>query len=302
MQNFAKLVDLAISPGAEGLRPVIEKEILHYDILFALDRENLLGDLTFQGGTSLRLCFGSPRFSEDLDFVGGFDFSSARLAEIRACVMDHIGARYGLDVSVKNPKEMKEEPAYWGLNMDRWQVAVTTNPGRPDLPRQKIKLEVCNVPAHTMELRALDRNYSFLPASYQDLLIPVETLDEILADKLVSLPACQDYVRYRDIWDIRWLTQKKASFVPDLVEKKISDYRIEGFEGRLGTMIGQLPGIIGSDEFREQMKRFIEPESRARTIDRIGFSSYLAREVGQSLNDVQQALYGPLEEDAEFAM
>ncbi|HET6629122.1 MAG TPA: nucleotidyl transferase AbiEii/AbiGii toxin family protein, partial [Woeseiaceae bacterium] len=46
-------------------RPVVEKELLHYDILFALDTEGLLDPLTFQGGTSLRLCYGAQRFSED---------------------------------------------------------------------------------------------------------------------------------------------------------------------------------------------------------------------------------------------
>jgi len=68
--DFNTMVDLAMTaPGRGHMRPVIEKELLHYDILFCLDKEGLLDQLTFQGGTSLRLCHGSPRFSEDLDFV-----------------------------------------------------------------------------------------------------------------------------------------------------------------------------------------------------------------------------------------
>ncbi|CDG92427.1 hypothetical protein XBP1_330002 [Xenorhabdus bovienii str. puntauvense] len=31
----------------------------------------------FQGGTSLSLCYGGNRFSEDLDFAGGKDFRPA---------------------------------------------------------------------------------------------------------------------------------------------------------------------------------------------------------------------------------
>jgi hypothetical protein len=65
--NFKTLVEKALYlPGRKAIRPVIEKELLHYDILFSLDKENLLEKLTFQGGTSLRLCYGSSRFSEDL--------------------------------------------------------------------------------------------------------------------------------------------------------------------------------------------------------------------------------------------
>jgi hypothetical protein len=55
------------TPGFSHMRPVVEKELLHYDLLFILDKENLLDNLTFQGGTSLRLCYGAPRLSEDLD-------------------------------------------------------------------------------------------------------------------------------------------------------------------------------------------------------------------------------------------
>jgi|GEM_PF-5801988 len=42
--------------GLAALRPVVEKELLHYDILFCLSEAGLLKRLTFQGGTSLRLC------------------------------------------------------------------------------------------------------------------------------------------------------------------------------------------------------------------------------------------------------
>lgn len=38
------------------MRPVIEKELLHYDILYALDEARVLDNLVFQGGTSQRLC------------------------------------------------------------------------------------------------------------------------------------------------------------------------------------------------------------------------------------------------------
>ena len=72
--DFQALVEKAMQVAGRGhMRPVIEKELLHYDILFALDKESLLDTLTFQGGTALRLCYGSPRFSEDLGFAGGAD-------------------------------------------------------------------------------------------------------------------------------------------------------------------------------------------------------------------------------------
>ena len=81
--DFQYLVDLAMEDaGTKGMRPVVEKELLHYDILFALQKGGFLDGLVFQGGTALRLCHGSPRFSEDLDFAGGVDFTSAHLAPL----------------------------------------------------------------------------------------------------------------------------------------------------------------------------------------------------------------------------
>jgi predicted nucleotidyltransferase component of viral defense system len=83
-EDFKELVDVAmLPPGRTAMRPVVEKEILHYDIFYALDSAGLLKDLVLQGGTSLRLCRGSNRFSEDLDFAGGRDFSSQKMDAIK---------------------------------------------------------------------------------------------------------------------------------------------------------------------------------------------------------------------------
>lgn len=75
-EDFNILVELAMKEeGYFHMRPVIEKELLHYDLLFVLDKQGLLDKLTFQGGTSLRLCYGSSRFSEDRVPRGGSELS-----------------------------------------------------------------------------------------------------------------------------------------------------------------------------------------------------------------------------------
>lgn len=64
-EDFNTLVELAMREKSYAhMRPVVEKELLHYELLFVLDKQGLLDNLTFQGGTSLRLCYGSSRFSE----------------------------------------------------------------------------------------------------------------------------------------------------------------------------------------------------------------------------------------------
>lgn len=290
-ETFEQLVSLAMQdPALANMRPVIEKEILHFDLFFALDQAGLLDDLVFQGGTAVRLCYGGKRFSEDLDFAGGVDFSSDQLGRLKECVMDYLGTRYGLAVSVKEPKSLRKDPAYSERNVDMWQIAITTSPGRPDLPKQRVKLEVANIPAYTAVPQPLIRTYDFLPDGYEDLLIMTEDKSEIMADKLVSLPATQKYVRHRDIWDLAYLSQEKAVVRPDLVANKIRDYRIEDYEKKLKTMIDRLPEIINGKPFRNEMNRFLPADVIERTLAREKFSDFLQNRVVSLLTEVQDEI------------
>lgn len=291
-ENFEQLVNRAmVNDNFTHMRAVIEKELLHYDILFALEKAGLLDSLVCQGGTSLRLCYGGNRFSEDLDFAGGKDFSSAMLMKMKACIENYVGARYGLDVIMKEPKKLKENVKYAELKIDKWQIAVVTAPGRKDMPKQKIKVEVANIPAYTKVPRSLQLNYDFLPDGYSDMLVLTETMDEVMADKLVSLPATQRYVRNRDIWDLAWLKQQGASVKADLVFKKIQDYKIEAFSGMLDTMIARIPEIIEGESFRSEMKRFTPADVYERTLAKDKFSLYLRNTVIELLQEVKLQLF-----------
>ena len=90
MSLFDQLVDVALRTRADlsPLRPVVEKELLHHDILREVSEAGLLAGLTFIGGTCLRACYGSARLSEDLDFTGGSDFRRGDLAGLAAQGMD----------------------------------------------------------------------------------------------------------------------------------------------------------------------------------------------------------------------
>lgn len=289
--SFERLTDLAMSePGRLQMRPVIQKELLHYDILYRLDAEGLLDQLTFQGGTALRLCYGSNRFSEDLDFVGGRSFSRKQLDSIKTCIEHYIGQRYGLTVTVQEPKDLKAEREYADLKVDKWQVSVVTAPTRPDVPQQRIKIEVANIDAYSREPRPLALNYSFLPDGYGDTLVLVETLDEIMADKLVSLVNTTQYVRNRDIWDLRWLSQQGAKVRAEWVARKVDDYSIDHYQEKLANMIDRLPEIVNGDQFQNEMKRFIPSSVIDRTLSKPKFVSFLTTEVTHLLKTLKQEL------------
>ncbi|MBE5215205.1 nucleotidyl transferase AbiEii/AbiGii toxin family protein [Pectobacterium quasiaquaticum] len=291
--NFAELVSKAVeSAELEGLRNVVEKELLHYDILYCLDNAGLLEQLTFQGGTSLRLCHGANRFSEDLDFAGGVAFSGADLRNMKACIEDYLGNRYGLEVNVKEPNELRNEPGYEEVRIDKWQVSVTTAPEKRDMPRQRIKIEIANIPAYTRAPMTLKRNYEVLPDGYSDTLVMCETLNEVMCDKLVSLVATTKYIRYRDVWDLPWLIQQNATYDIDLIRKKIQDYRIPNYDELLAQRIESIDQVMGDGRFSAEMRRFLPQAVFNRTLGREAFSQYLSGELKALLGSLQQALKG----------
>ena len=302
MKDFNELVDLAMSrPGLSAMRPVVEKELLHYEIFQALDAEGLLKGLVFQGGTSLRLCRGSDRFSEDLDFAGGVDFSAESMQKIKECVEKRIGERFGLKVSVNNKPGKVGEPGIKHVRVDKWWISIETAPENPAMPRQKIKLEIANIPAHTRELVPLKSNYDVLDGMPM-VLVNAESLDEIMADKVLAFPTSLldnegrpvDFdsakIRHRDIWDLAWMAARGAKLVPELVVAKIKDYSVVDYHQLLASAIEQVPQIVKSPEFKAQMTRFIDSSTIAKTLGVSGYDDYLAASVGGLLGQMQIAL------------
>ncbi|MGS0828328.1 nucleotidyl transferase AbiEii/AbiGii toxin family protein [Shewanella sp. 0m-8] len=142
------------------------------------------------------------------------------------------------------------------------------------LVKQKIKLEIANIPAYTKEPLPLGRNYDFLPDGYSSTLVFTESLDEVMADKIISLPATKKYIRHRDLWDLVFLHRKGARPNLDLVNKKIEDYKIEGFLEMLDSRIDSLKEIVYGDAFSEEMKRFLAQEVFDSTLATDKFKAY----------------------------
>ena len=92
-------------PAPAGMDAIVEKELLHYEILGILQR-GWLDDLVFQGGTALCLCYGTPRLSEDLDSSGGPDFSPEHISGL-ATALEKGLALTGLDAGVKPPRSAR---------------------------------------------------------------------------------------------------------------------------------------------------------------------------------------------------
>ena len=131
-------------------------------------------------------------------------------------------------------------------------------PLRADLPRQRVRLEIANVPAYSTELRPLRRNYAALPDGYEDILVPVESLAEVLCDKLIAVVASK-VTRYRDLWGLPWLQQQGATVNLAWLSYKIADYGVGDYQSELEQRLVSLPEILHGKDFAAQMTRFLPP-------------------------------------------
>ncbi|MDR1079170.1 MAG: nucleotidyl transferase AbiEii/AbiGii toxin family protein [Propionibacteriaceae bacterium] len=269
---------LASEPGQQSLLPVIEKELLHYGILNAMDEAGHLERLTFQGGTCLRLCYGAERFSEDLDFCGGPGFSASDFDDLAWTLVQALTSRYGLEVEVSSPGPRTPTGP---VSVETWWVKVTTAPARPDLPKQRVSIQVANVSAHTREVQALRVRHSGLPTSYAGLLIVCESVEEICADKLKAF-ATSRFVRHRDLWDMRWLSLQPGfdqSQLQGLLGRKINDYQAQSEFAAGLDRVSQVGRIVEDPAFLTQLARFLPASAAARTILRPTFRSHVAQTV-----------------------
>ncbi len=287
--GFGRLVNRTVGDSIfSHMRSAIEKELLIYNILFCLEQHGRLDDIVFQGGTLLRLGHGGERLSEDLDFVAGADFNPSDFSSVKPGIESFFIERYGLIVEVKKKIETRniENP---GITVNQWRINANLNPEQKDLPKLHVKIEIANVPAHTREIVSLRSHYDVLPDGYDGILIVSETLDEVMADKLISLPASTRYIRYRDIWDLYWLIQRRAEVNTKLVEQKVIDYQLSEYAELLNNLLKRLPDVVKGTEFHLEMQKLLPTDVFDRTLRKDKFCQHLLSSVRELFEQIRHS-------------
>ncbi|RCU52442.1 nucleotidyl transferase AbiEii/AbiGii toxin family protein [Corallincola holothuriorum] len=265
------------NPDYAAVAPVIEKEILHHDIMDVLIKQGAMQKLTFIGGTSLRMCYNSARLSEDLDFNGGHDFRPADFDGLETEIQQYIQHKYETDVWVNKPTEDRQG------DTASWKISIVKEANRPDLPRQKMHIDVCAIPSFDVEKKPLLNHYNVVVPT-EGLLVPVQSLQEILADKMIALAYRARRIKPRDIWDIVWIKQRGIALSKALVDQKLvaRNKQADDFRSALAT---QRTKLMNDDEVRNdfnmEMSRFVPQQIKARTLDNPEYWPYLQSEVSE---------------------
>jgi hypothetical protein len=272
MSLLDQLVDEALKSRSDLtiLRPVVEKELLHHDILREMSEAGLLTGLTFIGGTCLRACYGSARLSEDLDFTGGHGFKCSDLAKLGHVLTERLQTRYGLPVNVSDPVKT-------GGKVSTWKLTIETRGDKKHLPAQRIHLDICAIPSHDPRPMML-RNLYGIDLGTSGLILQAQSREEILADKMIALAFRENRVKNRDLWDMAWLVQQGVALPAQLIPLKIQDHQrtkdefTQFVEGRLKALKAD-PKL--RNEFIGEMRRFLPAATVRSTLENPAYWDFL---------------------------
>lgn len=190
-----RLAQYAID-GAEQQEQAI-KEMLQELTLYALWREGFFQVAAFQGGTCLRILYGLPRFSDDLDFILQTPDPDFLWADVLKGVTE-ILAEFGISAELVDRSRADRAVRQAMLKDD--SLGGQLNLKYADLPpgrKLRIKLEIdTNPPAGS----AWDQRFHDFPTDFSVLM---QDLASNFALKLHAL-LYRPYSKGRDWFDLLW--------------------------------------------------------------------------------------------------
>ncbi len=224
-------------------RTILQEE-LQKSVLTYLSRKGVFQTIVFQGGTALRLFYGNPRFSEDIDLVVREGSEFLDLAEPLNGLDNLCRTHYPFLVEFDLRQQKKDD------FLQRYIFKA-----RSDVVDIRLHIEMANVPSYKNNPRLMDYP-PFQPP------VRVEERSEILADKVRAL-TYRPYLKGRDLWDIYYLTRDSSLELDwNLVKKKVNDYHehVHELEERLAKLRGTLDSS-GPNALKTEMRRFLPEPS-----------------------------------------
>lgn len=232
------------------------RQALHVAVLEALmaSRRWAPGELIFQGGTSLHLVHGSPRFSEDLDFLVA---DSLKLGSIGSSIQSRLAGTPWLPadmaLSVTAPKD--------GRNPHVFDVAIS---GEGVLGSVRVKVELWAAPEEALKPLATAVHPVRLivgRAAGAQAFVPTLELQEIFVDKVFAL-AARPYLKPRDVFDLYWLAERgeaQACTEEDLAVR-LATYPNETPQNWLEKAAARRQELLGSaDKVKADLRRWLPP-------------------------------------------
>jgi len=203
------------------------REIFQELALYALWRANFFEVAAFQGGTSLRILHGLPRFSEGLDFIlkapdPGFQWAPF-LEKLLTGLLE-----FGLHSEATDKSRMDHNVKKAILKDNSVSNQLDLSFERDDVNRKlRIKLEIDVNPS----------NGSGFDYSYLDFPLDFEVCHQDLASNFslkIHALLCRSYLKGRDWYDFNWYVKKGIH--PNLPHLQAALYQHGPWQGQSMTV------------------------------------------------------------------
>ncbi len=234
IDNYS-LTDLAKAAGID--RYTILREYLQLLFLDEFYQFKSAGKIIFKGGTALKMLFGSPRFSEDLDFNTSLSRSKIDVLvnqtianinnEAPGIAVKDIKSVAGISKKVFFPTEIASMPLTIKLDFSQRE------------------------PALTSYQNTLNTNLPVFPRSLICSLAP----EEILAEKIRAILTRN---KGRDIFDLWFLLKRGVAFDKKLILSKFRIYQ-EKFNHR--ALIEKIKNF-DQKQIDQDVKKFLPLKNR----------------------------------------
>ena len=248
---------VAGAPSLGAVKRSVENELLAMSALVVVHKSTLLPpEAVFIGGTALRLCYSSPRFSEDLDFhlppaVAYDGMDEAALAK-------ELGTFVGADIATSRPSTSSSSTLV--------RMSAILPDRNKDIRRPRTKIDM----AKKQQVDVADTIIMFrmgggLPVGMGDLADPisrrVSSKREILVDKHLALVGRARRIKQRDLFDIMWLHHQGVEFDADLLAAKLARDDRPAFIAALKQRVAESEQALLGGAYDEEMRRFLPVDS-----------------------------------------
>lgn len=247
---------VAAVPELASVKHSVENELLASAVFDAANRLRLLpDDAVFIGETALRLCHGSPRFSEGLDFHTPA-FAPRRLD--RDALRQELERVIGCEVAVSTPMSANR------ATLARISAILPDRKRTERRPRTRIDLGAGKQLDARPTIVNLKMAGGVLPGMGDvgdSFSFPVSSREELLVDKHLALVGRARRIKHRDLFDILWLHSQGVAFDADMLAAKLNPEVKASFVGVLRQRAAAGKVSIRSGEYRAEMERFLPGNS-----------------------------------------
>ena len=234
MTTYESMLAAYRNDGGSTATMNAEQEVCQKIALAGLHRGGFFDHAAFYGGTCLRMFYGLPRFSEDMDFSLTQKRDDIHLENYFDAIREEFNLA-GFDITITKKKKKafgKVESAFLKENTEAYDIKFQTK------KTVKVKIELDTDPPllFNTEQKLLMQPYSFMVRCF--------TLPDLYAGKMHALVyrAWQRQVKGRDWFDFEWYVRNGVPLSFRHLQERIREFNGE---------------IVSPEEFMAKLRKKI---------------------------------------------